>query len=59
MHPLLASNVFLVKEQVGMFKASNNFDIYVLAIDDQVAADDPVRQLILSAVLCIDMVLKE
>lgn len=34
-------------------------DNYVLAIDDKVEPDDPVRQLILSAVLCIDMVLKE
>lgn len=28
MHPALNSNLFLVKEHVGMFKASNNFDIY-------------------------------
>jgi uncharacterized protein YxjI len=34
-------------------------DNYVLAIDPSVASDDPVRQLILAAVMCIDMVLKE
>lgn len=34
-------------------------DNYMLQINDQVAVDDPVRQLILGAVLCIDMVLKE
>lgn len=28
MHDLLAKNVFLVKEHVGMFKAANNFDIF-------------------------------
>ncbi len=28
MHPLLNNNLFFVKEHVGMFKASNNFDIY-------------------------------
>ena len=34
-------------------------DNYVLQISDQVPADNPVRQLILGAVMCIDMVLKE
>ncbi len=34
-------------------------DNYVLEIDEQVSPDDPVRQLILGAVMCIDMVLKE
>ena len=34
-------------------------DNYVLEIDANVSKDDPVRQLILAAVLCIDMVLKE
>jgi len=34
-------------------------DNYVLEISPTVGADDPVRELILSAVLCIDMVLKE
>jgi uncharacterized protein YxjI len=28
MHPVLSNNLFLVKEHVGIFKASNNFDIY-------------------------------
>jgi uncharacterized protein YxjI len=28
MHPVLNQNLFLVKEHVGAFKASNNFDIY-------------------------------
>lgn len=28
MHPVLSSNLFFVKEQVGIFKAANNFDIY-------------------------------
>jgi uncharacterized protein YxjI len=34
-------------------------DNYVLQISDDVAPEDPVRQLILAAVMCIDMVLKE
>ena len=34
-------------------------DNYMLIIDPAVAAKDPVRQLILAAVMCIDMVLKE
>ena len=34
-------------------------DNYVLEIDDDVPADDPLRKLILAAVMCIDMVLKE
>ncbi|MRR51460.1 MAG: RNAase [Rhodocyclaceae bacterium] len=34
-------------------------DNYMLIIDDTVPAKDPVRQLILAAVMCIDMVLKE
>lgn len=34
-------------------------DTYVLEISASVPADDPVRQLILAAVMCIDMVLKE
>jgi uncharacterized protein YxjI len=28
MHPILQRNLYLVKEHVGMFKASNNYDIY-------------------------------
>ena len=34
-------------------------DNYVLEIAAEVAKDDPVRKLILAAVMCIDMVLKE
>lgn len=34
-------------------------DNYVLQIDEKVKEDDNVRQLILAAVMCIDMVLKE
>ncbi len=34
-------------------------DNYVLQIDDQVPPDSPLRQLIVGAVMCIDMVLKE
>jgi uncharacterized protein YxjI len=34
-------------------------DNYVLAIDPSVAAADPARLLIMAAVMCIDMVLKE
>ena len=39
-----------------MFTSADN---YILQISDQVPPDDPVRQLILGAVMCIDMVLKE
>lgn len=28
MNPILNRNLFLIKEHVGMFKASNNFDIF-------------------------------
>jgi uncharacterized protein YxjI len=34
-------------------------DNYALQIEETVAADSPLRQLILAAVMCIDMVLKE
>ena len=34
-------------------------DTYVLEISNDVAPDNPVRQLIMGAVMCIDMVLKE
>jgi uncharacterized protein YxjI len=34
-------------------------DTYVLEISDEVPTDNPARQLILAAVMCIDMVLKE
>lgn len=39
-----------------MFTSADN---YVLEISDVVPVDNPVRQLILGAVLCIDLVLKE
>ncbi len=39
-----------------MFTSADN---YMLQISDQVPPDNPVRQLILAAVMCIDMVLKE
>jgi uncharacterized protein YxjI len=34
-------------------------DNYVLEISESIPEDDSVRQLILAAVMCIDMVLKE
>jgi len=34
-------------------------DTYMLSISEEVPPDQPVRQLILAAVMCIDMVLKE
>ena len=34
-------------------------DNYILKIDDSVAPDDKIREFIVAAVLCIDMVLKE
>jgi len=34
-------------------------DNYVLQISDEVAPEDPIREMILAAVMCIDMVLKE
>lgn len=39
-----------------MFTSADN---YMLEIKDTVAKDDPLRILILAAVICIDMVLKE
>ena len=39
-----------------MFTSADN---YVLSISESVPRDDPVRPLILAAVMCIDMVLKE
>lgn len=39
-----------------MFTSADN---YVLEISEQVPPDNPIRQLILAAVMCIDMVLKE
>lgn len=34
-------------------------DNYMLSVSDEVPADNPIRELILAAVVCIDMVLKE
>ncbi len=28
MNPILNKNIFLIKEQIGIFKASNNYDVY-------------------------------
>ncbi|MEZ6122925.1 MAG: phospholipid scramblase-related protein [Planctomycetaceae bacterium] len=39
-----------------MFTSADN---YVLQISDAVPPDNPIRQLIMAAVICIDMVLKE
>jgi hypothetical protein len=39
-----------------MFTSADN---YVLEISETVPADNAARQLILAAVMCIDMVLKE
>jgi uncharacterized protein YxjI len=39
-----------------MFTSADN---YILEISDDVQPDNPVRQLIMAAVMCIDMVLKE
>ncbi len=39
-----------------MFTSADN---YMLSINDEVPENDPLRMLILSAVICIDMVLKE
>jgi uncharacterized protein YxjI len=39
-----------------MFTSADN---YMLSINEQVEKDDPIRLLILAAVMCIDMVLKE
>jgi len=39
-----------------LFSSADN---YMLQISDQVPPDNPVRQLIIGAVMCIDMVLKE
>lgn len=50
----------VTKEWAGIGKELfTTADNYVLQISDSVPADDVVRQLILAAVMCIDMVLKE
>lgn len=48
------------KKWAGMGKEFfTSADNYVLQIEENVAQDSPLRQLILAAVMCIDMVLKE
>jgi len=48
------------KKWAGMGKEFfTSADNYVLQIEETVAEDSPLRQLILAAVMCIDMVLKE
>lgn len=48
------------KKWAGMGKEFfTSADNYILQIEETVAADSPLRQLILAAVMCIDMVLKE
>jgi uncharacterized protein YxjI len=50
----------VTKKWAGMGKELfTSADNYVLSIEETVAADSPLRQLILGAVMCIDMVLKE
>jgi uncharacterized protein YxjI len=50
----------VTKKWAGMGKELfTSADNYVLNIEETVAADSPLRQLILGAVMCIDMVLKE
>ena len=39
-----------------MFTSADN---YILQISEDVPAENPIRQLIMGAVMCIDMVLKE
>ncbi|PWJ45079.1 phospholipid scramblase-related protein [Sediminitomix flava] len=48
------------KEWAGLGKELfTTADNYMLEIDANIPADHPIRQLILAAVMCIDMVLKE
>lgn len=50
----------MTKKWAGLGKELfTSADNYVLQIADKVPADGPVRPLILAAVMCIDMVLKE
>lgn len=50
----------VTKKWAGMGKELfSSADNYVLEISDVVPPDNPLRQLILGAVMCIDMVLKE
>jgi hypothetical protein len=51
---------YVTKKWAGLGKELfTTADNYILEIKDIVAQDDNVRQLIIAAVLCIDMVLKE
>ena len=53
-------NNFFIKEHTGILKAANNYDIFALTnAGKEVSADGNVKRLILAAVMCIDMVLKE
>lgn len=48
------------KEWAGLGKELfTSADNYMLSIDEKTPADNPIRSLILAAVICIDMVLKE
>jgi len=48
------------KQWAGMGKELfTSADNYILKIDEQISANNPVRLLIVAAVMCIDMVLKE
>lgn len=48
------------KEFAGLAKELfTSADNYMLTISDSIPADNPVRKLIMGAVMCIDMVLKE
>lgn len=50
----------VTKKWAGMGKELfTSADNYMLQISDQVPSDNPVRQLIIGAVMCIDLVLKE
>ena len=50
----------VTKKWAGMGKELfTSADNYILQIADDVPPDNPVRQLIMAAVMCIDMVLKE
>ena len=53
MQSALDRNLFFVKE---LFTSADN---YMLEISDSVPPGHPLRALILGAVMCIDMVLKE
>lgn len=50
----------VTKQWAGLGKELfTSADNYVLEINQNVASDDPIRMLIMAAVMCIDMVLKE